>query len=254
MQGVGHFCLAAKRRWARNSRQFVGEYNPPMPICFICAEGPQWQESMVMPKVSPAATCGREAVLPSAFAWITGGWGWDVSGGCPVTPDWRSDTLRKAGSFGRRGAHHVGSLLSGITACDLDIHIPAGLPKIHLAPPGLEVFHCGPIRKLVGRDACVRCRKWKLISHPDTTNPFVASFVNYRCTCRLYPITVGGQTFFDWKGEGLLHLQSAGLWTSYCWKELDFTKACFAGEFYTDPHHVTGMQVGASSKHSEQVS
>ena len=44
-------------------------------------------------------------------------------------------------------------------------------------------------------------RKWKLISHPDTTNPFVASFVNYRCTCRLYPITVGSQTFFDWKGE-----------------------------------------------------
>lgn len=44
-------------------------------------------------------------------------------------------------------------------------------------------------------------RKWKLISHPDTTNPFVASFVNYRCTCRLYPITVGSQTFFDWKGK-----------------------------------------------------
>ncbi len=52
-------------------------------------------------------------------------------------------------------------------------------------------------------------RKWKLISHPDTTNPFVASFVNYRCTCRLYPITVGSQTFFDWEGEqSTLHFDS----------------------------------------------
>ncbi|CAL5223361.1 g5865 [Coccomyxa viridis] len=67
--------------------------------------------------------------------------------------------------------------------------------------------------KLVALDDEEHIMKWKLISHPDTTNPFVASFVNYRCTCRLYPITVGSQTFFDWKGE-----------------------------FYTDPHHVTGMQ------------
>lgn len=66
---------------------------------------------------------------------------------------------------------------------------------------------CGPTHSPIGPvsasnpEGCVRCRKWKLISHPDTTNPFVASFVNYRCTCRLYPITVGSQTFFDWKGE-----------------------------------------------------
>ena len=53
---------------------------------------------------------------------------------------------------------------------------------------------------------CLACRKWKLISHPDTTNPFVASFVNYRCTCRLYPITVGSQTFFDWKGKLFLQM------------------------------------------------
>ncbi|CAK0784905.1 hypothetical protein CVIRNUC_008110 [Coccomyxa viridis] len=67
--------------------------------------------------------------------------------------------------------------------------------------------------RLVALDDEEHTLKWKLISHPDTTNPFVASFVNYRCTCRLYPITVGSQTFFDWKGE-----------------------------FYTDPEHVAGMQ------------
>ena len=45
------------------------------------------------------------------------------------------------------------------------------------------------------------CRKWRLISHPDTVNPFLASFVNYTCTLHLHPITVGNQTFFDWRGE-----------------------------------------------------
>ena len=45
------------------------------------------------------------------------------------------------------------------------------------------------------------CRKWRLISHPDTVNPFLASFVNYQCTLQLQAITVGNQTFFNWEGE-----------------------------------------------------
>ena len=44
-------------------------------------------------------------------------------------------------------------------------------------------------------------RKWRLISHPDTVNPFLASFVNYQCTIQLQGITVGNQTFFKWEGE-----------------------------------------------------
>ena len=89
---------------------------------------------------------------------------------------------------------------------------------------------------------CACCRKWKLISHPDTTNPFVASFVNYRCTCQLYPITVGSQTFFDWKGEPPLSYLSHSF-DLISLESLTLTQHCCAGEFYTDPQHVTGMQV-----------
>ena len=43
-------------------------------------------------------------------------------------------------------------------------------------------------------------RKWQVISHQDTINPFQASLVNYVCTVKLMPITVGDNTFIDWKG------------------------------------------------------
>ena len=43
-------------------------------------------------------------------------------------------------------------------------------------------------------------RKWRLISHPDSVNPFVASLVNYSCTARVHPITVGNETLIDWEG------------------------------------------------------
>ena len=94
-----------------------------------------------------------------------------------------------------------------------------------------------------------------MISHPDTTNPFVASFVNYRCTCRLYPITVGSQTFFDWKGKLFFQLLIGFLGNVYqvqgcLLSHRPLHAACRmlrvlslpAGEFYTDPEHVAGMQ------------
>lgn len=43
-------------------------------------------------------------------------------------------------------------------------------------------------------------RKWQLISHPDSVNPFLASLVNYSCTARVHPITVGNETLIDWQG------------------------------------------------------
>ncbi|KAK9828538.1 hypothetical protein WJX72_000650 [[Myrmecia] bisecta] len=43
--------------------------------------------------------------------------------------------------------------------------------------------------------------KWKLISHPLNCNPFPASFVNYKATLTLRPVTVGNQTLMEWDGE-----------------------------------------------------
>lgn len=47
---------------------------------------------------------------------------------------------------------------------------------------------------------CVAVRKWQVISHPDTINPFPASLVNYVCTLKLLPVTVGNNTLIDWQG------------------------------------------------------
>ena len=47
-------------------------------------------------------------------------------------------------------------------------------------------------------------RRWKVVSHPETVNPFEhASFVNYIATIRLHPITVGNLTYIDWTGAPL---------------------------------------------------
>ena len=48
-------------------------------------------------------------------------------------------------------------------------------------------------------------RRWTLVSHPGTVNPFKeASFKKYLSTMRLYPVTIGNQTFLDWTGVRVL--------------------------------------------------
>ena len=43
------------------------------------------------------------------------------------------------------------------------------------------------------------CRSWQGISHPKNSNPFPASFLNFKATLRLAPILIPGrQTFIDW--------------------------------------------------------
>ena len=45
------------------------------------------------------------------------------------------------------------------------------------------------------------CRKYKLISHPDNTNPFPGPFMNYRAVIQLEEVTRGGLAFMKWTGE-----------------------------------------------------
>ena len=95
------------------------------------------------------------------------------------------------------------------------------------------------------------CRKWRLISHPDTVNPFLASFVNYQCTLQLSAITVGDQTFFNWEGEGqLLPATLRDVFLSVPAKGLPVSNyaslicACIwhPGEFFTEREHAEGMK------------
>ena len=60
---------------------------------------------------------------------------------------------------------------------------------------------------------CIQCRlrpgcgrrKWKLISHADTVNPFLASLVNLESRIKLTSISLGNHTLIEWQGAtGLL--------------------------------------------------
>ena len=43
------------------------------------------------------------------------------------------------------------------------------------------------------------CRCWQGIAHPKNSNPFPASFLNFKAQLRLAPILIPGrQTFIDW--------------------------------------------------------
>ena len=53
------------------------------------------------------------------------------------------------------------------------------------------------------RPRCVR-RKWKLISHADTVNPFLASLVNHESRIKLTPILLGNHTLIEWQGATAL--------------------------------------------------
>ncbi|BDA50921.1 hypothetical protein COCOBI_17-1400 [Coccomyxa sp. Obi] len=63
--------------------------------------------------------------------------------------------------------------------------------------------------RLVALDDEKHMLKWRLISHPDSANPFLASLVNYSCTAYIYPVTVGNETFIDWHGELLTEVEHA---------------------------------------------
>ena len=43
-------------------------------------------------------------------------------------------------------------------------------------------------------------RKWRLISHADTINPFLASLVNHESKIKLTTIALGNQTLIEWQG------------------------------------------------------
>eukprot|EP00884_Botryococcus_braunii_P004948 jgi/Botrbrau1/14454/Bobra.0014s0098.1 len=87
------------------------------------------------------------------------------------------------------GRRVTASLVSGGAGTDIGCirRVKIGEQQIH--------------EKLVAIDDETRTMKWRLISYPDTSNPFTASFVNYVSTMRLESITVGCTTFIDWSGE-----------------------------------------------------
>eukprot|EP00884_Botryococcus_braunii_P004951 jgi/Botrbrau1/14457/Bobra.0014s0099.2 len=64
--------------------------------------------------------------------------------------------------------------------------------------------------QLVALDDEEHVLKWRLVSHPNTKNPFVASFINYLSTLRLEKVTMGGSTFVDWRGEFFTEPQHVG--------------------------------------------
>lgn len=43
--------------------------------------------------------------------------------------------------------------------------------------------------------AVLFCRRYKLVSHPNNLNPFLASFLGYRCSIRLHRVTTENSTF-----------------------------------------------------------
>ena len=46
------------------------------------------------------------------------------------------------------------------------------------------------------------CRRWKLISHPQATNPFGGAFINSMCNIQLRPVTMDNTCFMKWQVRG----------------------------------------------------
>ena len=66
--------------------------------------------------------------------------------------------------------------------------------------------HC--IALVLSTSWCCPCRKWRLISHADTINPFLASLVNHESKIKLTPIALGNQTLIEWQGTYINGLSS----------------------------------------------
>ena len=73
------------------------------------------------------------------------------------------------------------ALMHAITACKQQVH-PISIGSMPVAEA--KVWH----------------RKWKLISHADTVNPFLASLVNHESRIKLTPIVLGNHTLIEWQG------------------------------------------------------
>ena len=54
---------------------------------------------------------------------------------------------------------------------------------------------------------CGRCRKYFGLSAEGSTNPFPGSFIDWRGTLRLLPVTVTSQTYMEWELEFLTEPQ-----------------------------------------------
>ena len=58
--------------------------------------------------------------------------------------------------------------------------------------------------QLTALDDSEHVLRWICVSHPQTISPFLrASFVNYTSSLQLKAITMGNQTYAEWKGDPL---------------------------------------------------
>ena len=92
--------------------------------------------------------------------------------------------------------------------------------------PGSWPLHCRHLRSAV----VLLRRCWQGISHPMNSNPFPASFLNFKASLRLIPVTVpGGQTLVEWTmdlltethaveymAESMNGIMRVGLLSEYC--------------------------------------
>ncbi|CAK0784418.1 hypothetical protein CVIRNUC_007622 [Coccomyxa viridis] len=75
-----------------------------------------------------------------------------------------------------------------------------------------RVLHIGDQRmfeRLTAVDDEDHILKWKLISHADTVNPFLASLVNHDSRIKLTPIVLGNHTLIEWQGTFFTEPQRA---------------------------------------------
>ncbi len=54
-------------------------------------------------------------------------------------------------------------------------------------------------------------REWNVISHPLSTNPFPASFLNCKASLKISPVVIpGNQSFVEWRIDLLTELHAIG--------------------------------------------
>lgn len=63
------------------------------------------------------------------------------------------------------------------------------------------IGHSGFVDQLDALDDERYIMKYKLISHPQNTNPFPGAFLNFRANIQLKEVTRGAATFMQWTGE-----------------------------------------------------
>ena len=94
------------------------------------------------------------------------------------------------------------------TIKNLKCSLPA-IPAQTLAAHLHRVLQAGSPWGAQALNVCYQCRAWQVISHPLSSNPFPASFLNCKSSIKILPVLIpGGQSFVQWKMELLTELHA----------------------------------------------